>query len=113
MDVAARYGGDEFILLLPHASADDAVQVAQRIRDEYRQASAAVLRRTEGASMSIGVGSTRGDTPASPDQLVAAADSALYRAKEGGRDRVIVRATVAPLVGTNAAGHLNDRPFRV
>ena len=37
MDVAARYGGDEFVLLLPHASADEAAGVAGRIRDEFRQ----------------------------------------------------------------------------
>jgi two-component system cell cycle response regulator len=109
MDVAARYGGDEFILLLPHASAADAVQVADRIRDEYRHASAGVLRRTEGASMSIGIGSVHGDAPATPDQLVAAADSALYRAKEAGRDRVIVRA--AQLIGQGDVP--SARPFLV
>ena len=90
MDVAARYGGDEFILLLPHASSAEAAGVAQRIREEYRQASAGLLRRPGGASLSIGIGSTKTDEPAGAEQLVAAADKALYRAKEGGRDRVVV-----------------------
>ena len=89
MDVAARYGGDEFILLLPHASAAEAVGVAQRIREEYRQASAGLLRRANGASMSIGIGSVKSDDPAGPEQLIATADAALYRAKAAGRDRVI------------------------
>src|SRR4051794_13669404 len=58
-DVAARYGGDEFILLLPHAAAEEAASVVQRIREEYRQASSIILRRNEGATMSVGVGSKR------------------------------------------------------
>lgn len=111
MDVAARYGGDEFILLLPHAGAQDAVQVAQRIREEYRHASAGVLRRTEGASMSVGIGSVRGDGPATPDQLVAAADAGLYRAKEGGRDRIVVKA--APPSEPAHAAAAGTRPFLV
>jgi two-component system cell cycle response regulator len=92
MDVAARYGGDEFVLLLPRASIEEAAGVAQRIRDEFRQASAILLRRNEGVSMSIGVGSTRCDMPVSTEQLIAAADTALYRAKAGGRNRVELSA---------------------
>jgi two-component system cell cycle response regulator len=90
MDVAARYGGDEFILLLPHATAEEAAGVAGRIRDEYRNAVASLLRRNETATMSIGIGSRRGDEPTHVDQLVAAADAALYRAKAAGRNRIII-----------------------
>ncbi len=90
MDVAARYGGDEFILLLPHASADEAATAAQRIRQEFRQASAAVLNRGDGVTMSIGIGSLHQDRPGGADQLIAAADAALYSAKESGRDQVQV-----------------------
>lgn len=90
MDVAARYGGDEFVLLLPHASAQEAAAVAGRIRDEYRQASAVILRRNEGVTMSVGVGSIRGEQPVSADQLVATADAALYRAKGRGRNQVAI-----------------------
>jgi diguanylate cyclase (GGDEF)-like protein len=96
MDVAARYGGDEFIVLLPHASAEQAVGVAQRIRAEYRLAAGGLLRRKEPATMSIGIGSRRCDTPASADQLISYADAALYRAKEQGRNR-IVASDPAPL----------------
>jgi two-component system cell cycle response regulator len=94
MDVAARYGGDEFVLLLPHASAEEAAGVASRIRDEFRQASAIVLRRNEPATMSVGIGSARNDDPASTDQLIASADSALYRSKEMGRNRISLSAAV-------------------
>lgn len=90
MDVAARYGGDEFILLLPRAGGEEASGVVTRIRDEFRQASAIVLRRNEGVSMSVGIGSVKVDMPAGSEQLIAAADGALYQAKEGGRNRIVV-----------------------
>ena len=98
MDVAARYGGDEFILLLPHASAEDAAVVARRIHEQYRAAVAGLLRSTEPATMSIGIGSKRGDEPTCGDQLVAAADAALYRAKAGGRDRIVLSRPEARVV---------------
>ena len=90
MDVAARYGGDEFILLLPRAGGEEASGVVARIREEFRQASAIVLRRNEGVSMSVGIGSVKVDMPAGSEQLIAAADGALYQAKEGGRNRIVV-----------------------
>jgi diguanylate cyclase (GGDEF)-like protein len=88
MDVAARYGGDEFVLLLPHAAADEASGVAVRIRDEFRQASAAILKGEGGVTMSIGIGSLTANRPAVADQLVTLADAALYCAKDEGRDRI-------------------------
>jgi two-component system cell cycle response regulator len=95
MDAAARYGGDEFVLLIPHADAEEAAGVAHRIREEFRQATTLLLRRNEGVSMSIGIGSIRMNNPASADGLVASADVALYRAKDAGRNRI-----------TLATGHL-------
>ena len=96
MDVAARYGGDEFVLLLPHAACADASAVVSRIRDEYRVASGVVLRRNEGVTMSVGIASLASNHPAGPDQLVACADAALYRAKEAGRNRCVVATGDAP-----------------
>lgn len=95
MDVAARYGGDEFVLLLPHADGEEAAGVAQRIREEYAAASAALLRRPEGVSMSAGVASLLAHRPAHADQLLAMADAALYRAKESGRNRTAVSPSLA------------------
>jgi two-component system cell cycle response regulator len=106
MDVAARYGGDEFVLLLPHASAAEAAGVAARIRDQYRHEGGTVLQRAVAGraaagealgplTMSIGVGAMSDDPSAVPtgvDQLVARADAALYRAKKDGRNRVAVHA---------------------
>jgi diguanylate cyclase (GGDEF)-like protein len=92
MDVAARYGGDEFVLLLPHASAQDAEQVMRRIRDEYFQGSAIVLRRNEGVTMSIGIATRTGGMPSGPDAFVTLSDAALYRAKAAGRNRAVIHS---------------------
>jgi len=99
MDVAARYGGDEFVILLPHAETPEAAGVAQRIRDDYYQASAALLRSETGVRMSVGIGSLRANHPSHADQLVTLADKALYRAKEAGRNRI---AVAEPIVATAA-----------
>jgi two-component system, chemotaxis family, response regulator WspR len=90
MDVAARYGGDEFVLLLPHASAAESANVTQRIRDEFRQGSAIVLRKNEGVTMSAGIASRKTNAPTAADQLIAMADKALYQAKDGGRNRLTI-----------------------
>jgi len=90
MDVAARYGGDEFVLLLPRAGVDEAAAVATRIREEFRLASRVMLPRDHRVTMSVGIGTMRGDKPSGVDRLVAAADQALYRAKAAGRDQVVV-----------------------
>jgi len=98
MDIAARYGGDEFVLLLPHASGEEAHAVAQRIREDYLKASAALLKREKGVTMSIGIGSLKANRPAHADQLVALADAALYLAKDAGRNRI----TMSPVAKTAA-----------
>jgi two-component system, cell cycle response regulator len=103
MDVAARYGGDEFVLLLPHATAEEASVAAQRIREEFRQSSAAILNRKEGLTMSVGVGSLQRHHPSGADHLVALADAGLYAAKADGRDRIVcpqapATATTLPAV---------------
>ncbi len=90
MDVAARYGGDEFILLLPRTRASEAASVVSRIREEFRTASAAGLPGREGVTMSVGVGSLQADKPPGADGLVSAADTALYRAKAAGRNRIVI-----------------------
>jgi two-component system cell cycle response regulator len=89
MDVAARYGGDEFVLLLPHATPEEAIRVIDRVRDEFRGDSATILSRHAGVNMSVGVGSLSANRPGTASQLLAMADAALYRAKDAGRNRVV------------------------
>jgi len=83
-DVAARYGGEEFALLLPNTALEQAVHVAERLRQQIR----AIENPHAPVSASFGVTTYRRGTP--PATLVYEADAALYRAKRGGRDRVCV-----------------------
>lgn len=81
MDAAARYGGDEFVLLLPGSHADEAAGVARRIQTAYVEQ----MRRGGFADlplgMSFGVATLHRDQPLSADHLVALADRALYESK--------------------------------
>jgi diguanylate cyclase (GGDEF)-like protein len=84
-DVAGRWGGEEFVLLLPGADLDGALQLAERVRvglAAQKIPSAPDLRVTA----SFGVAEYGGQS--NSEQLVAAADRALYRAKRAGKDRV-------------------------
>jgi diguanylate cyclase (GGDEF)-like protein len=96
MDVAARYGGDEFVLLLPRANGQEAAALVDRIRQEYRAATAAVLRREQGVTMSVGIASLLVGRPGTPEHLVSQADGALYQAKGSGRNRTVVSPGPAP-----------------
>jgi diguanylate cyclase (GGDEF)-like protein len=83
VDSVARWGGEEFVLLLPQVGVDGAAELAARICAAVRDD-----RLLGGITVSCGVAELR--PPESPDGLFARADRALYRAKEGGRDRVEV-----------------------
>jgi len=88
-DVAARYGGDEFVLLLPHASVEFAVSVCERIRLELADRSGDCRKLCGPVTMSIGVASLDAHDPASGDTMVSMADQALYVAKDRGRDQIV------------------------
>ena len=94
-DVAARWGGDEFALLLVGASLDDAVAIAERIRGAIAGIDTDAFAPGLRVSASIGV-SFRAPSAGrrSLRTLVPRADEALFRAKREGRDRV--RAAVSP-----------------
>ncbi|MDO9092807.1 MAG: diguanylate cyclase [Rubrivivax sp.] len=89
-DLVARYGGEEFVCLLPDCSPAGAARKAEALR----QAVAALGIPHETSSVaatvtvSLGVATCTPDANASADQLLAAADAALYAAKTGGRNRV-------------------------
>jgi diguanylate cyclase (GGDEF)-like protein/PAS domain S-box-containing protein len=94
-DVACRFGGEEFALILAGASSDDAVKRSQLLRQELQQLSVSHSGQVLGRiTFSIGIAAYPGHAD-SAEQLIRAADGALYRAKADGRDRVCV-ATDSP-----------------
>jgi diguanylate cyclase (GGDEF)-like protein len=87
-DVAARYGGDEFLVMLPDTPARGALEVAERIRLAIEEMPFAAEAGRVPCTVSIGVASYPQDGR-SMDALLARADRALYLAKEGGRNQVV------------------------
>ncbi|MHC4966622.1 MAG: diguanylate cyclase, partial [Planctomycetota bacterium] len=90
-DVAARYGGDEFCVLMPECEASEAIRVSQRILQAYEEVH---RRRPPGeprTGMSIGVAHVDLSRPRDTEELIRHADEAMYAAKAAGKHRVMVR----------------------
>ena len=84
-DVFGRYGGEEFIVFMPHANLEDATRLAERIRWEVKNT------QISGLSITLSMGVTvAGEEDKALDGLIGRADVALYEAKNSGRDRVVV-----------------------
>ncbi len=87
-DVSGRYGGEEFVVLLPDTNKEEALRGAERIRKEIEKL---ILKTTKGrqlkVTISIGVASS-GNSNISPKELIERADKALYHSKETGRNKV-------------------------
>jgi two-component system cell cycle response regulator len=92
-DVACRYGGEEFAVILPRQTADEAAMVARRFRSDLRERT---WNRTEGLAItaSFGVTDLARVEATTVNAMVQSADGALYRAKEQGKDRVVM----APII---------------
>jgi len=87
-DVLARYGGDEFIVLLPETPPAGALEVASRIRESIASAPLELDSKRVSCTVSIGLASHPADGN-SIDAVVARADRAMYQAKRAGRNRVV------------------------
>jgi diguanylate cyclase (GGDEF)-like protein len=89
-DIACRYGGEEFVYVLPEASLADTLNRAQQLRAEAKQITVYHLgKRLDNISISLGV-TTFPEHGLTAETILKTADTALYRAKNEGRDRVIV-----------------------
>jgi diguanylate cyclase (GGDEF)-like protein/PAS domain S-box-containing protein len=105
-DLAARYGGEEFALLLPGADAEGCALIGERVRDALQRLGMphAVNPPSKLVTVSLG-GATNlpGGIATDCTSLVEAADRALYAAKDGGRDRLVMSGQVIVWPGTRSA----------
>jgi diguanylate cyclase (GGDEF)-like protein len=91
-DYAARYGGEEFIVLLPEISAEDGVQAAERIRNQVAEKKFGSNKKPIVVTVSVGVAAYPKNGK-DPESVIKKADGALYKAKEHGRNRVVLAGT--------------------
>jgi diguanylate cyclase (GGDEF)-like protein len=102
-DMLARTGGDEFCVLLPASTLREGAMIARRIVEVCRGDAEACVGAEVPISVSIGVAQWSREIGAFPDRLVAAADHALYAAKNDGKNRCAVYAPAPPLAPAHAA----------
>lgn len=105
-EIICRYGGDEFCVILPGASIQDAAKFGEKIRSLIANHPDLSYRTKDGVSTirvttSIGVASISGAKAMEPSKLMKAADRALYRAKAGGRNQVCVYDPKRDVIGTS------------
>jgi diguanylate cyclase (GGDEF)-like protein/PAS domain S-box-containing protein len=89
-DMAARYGGEEFAILLPDTSLEQAVSVAERLRREVEKLPIQTPDAKPLPSITLSLGLSEMKAGDTLETLIASADAALYRAKQGGRNRVSI-----------------------
>lgn len=92
-DLACRYGGEEFAVVLPRAEAHEAIEVMSRVRDGL----AHVTGRGDTATFTASFGVAHSSDAADIDDLVQRADRALFAAKDAGRDRICIDGHATPV----------------
>ncbi len=92
-DLLGRYGGEEFLVVLPDCTAEAAVGVAERVRRSVSDEAVLNTPSPIGVTLSVGVGEWRAGQDAT--ELLRETDAALYRAKHAGRNRVAAASGVA------------------
>lgn len=84
IDIAARYGGDEFAIILPNSTIEDARTVAERIVKEV--AGSPIMWEMNKIQLSVSVGVGQFDSNMTPEQITHCSDKALYEAKQAGKN---------------------------
>ncbi len=93
-DLACRYGGEEFCVIMPDTSPDEANHVCDRVRIALGEV-IWPLHPERRVTMSIGLVGSDGGQPVDPQAWLAQADANLYKAKEAGRDRIVQSLVIA------------------
>ncbi len=86
-DIVARLSGDEFAVLMPQTDTEGALQLGEDLRAQVAEDAAAGLD-TESATISVGITMFGGERGVGAEAVLLAADQAMYRAKEGGRNQI-------------------------
>jgi diguanylate cyclase (GGDEF)-like protein/PAS domain S-box-containing protein len=98
-DLAARYGGEEFVLLLPNTEAAGCELVAEKVREELRRLDITHAMNPPSRRVTVSLGGAtiwpNAELATETSSLIDAADRALYAAKAGGRDRLIMSDGIA------------------
>lgn len=89
-DVLLRYGGEEFLIVLPGAGRDDLAQLAERVRHAVAEAEITEAGQRIPVTVSIGGSGLPDKNATNPQDLIALADAATYTSKEYGRDRYVI-----------------------
>lgn len=98
VDSFGRYGGEEFLIILPNTSAQEALQVAEKVRLKIAKTEFNNLSQGFSITLSQGISDSSIDNPQSEDQLLHQVDTALYQAKHSGKNSsVIYQCTSEPV----------------
>lgn len=93
VDTVYRFGGEEFLAILPNQSISACAEVAERLRRAIEELG--ILHEGKAVTISAGVAASSARCVRTPDDLLREADEALYKAKKAGRNRVVVQREVA------------------
>jgi len=104
LDIGCRYGGEEFVIVLPNTGMLEAVSVAERIRVAIEDSKIKVDEGVIQPTSSFGVDIYNPEKPGTPEQLIHQADGFLYQAKESGRNQVCH----APILPSHDAAEVTD-----
>jgi len=93
IDIVARYGGEEIVVILPEAGLAEAHTIAERIRERIQDVPFSVQRDSRLLSVTVSIGvAMRCAEDTSPSEMLRRADEGLYEAKAAGRNRVVAQA---------------------
>jgi diguanylate cyclase len=111
MDTAARVGGEEFAIILPECTPEDAIRAATRIHSTMNPFTVALEDSVINLTTSVGLVWTDSNKSISSSQLLAEADQEMYKAKRSGRGRLCYKQTESTLVTNNERSALMSLRF--
>ena len=112
MDTAARIGGEEFAIILPECSQEDAINAATRIHSMLNPLIVTIGDKNLQLTTSVGLVWTNPNIPMSSIALLSEADQEMYRAKRSGRGRLCYKQLDTTMVSNQERSALMTFPFK-